>query len=88
LKSSSPGNFGGASFNGLQQDAARHYFSAAHDGVAESVLLLFPGEEFSPQPLINRLKQGRVDLNDPATTVALLKLNASLVFRVSSRVMT
>ncbi|MEN3329974.1 MAG: hypothetical protein V7638_4781 [Acidobacteriota bacterium] len=29
-----------------------------------------------PQPLINRLKQGRVDLNDPATTVALLKLNA------------
>src|SRR6185369_12254944 len=23
-----------------------------------------------PQPLINRLKQGRVDLNDPATTVA------------------
>lgn len=31
-----------------------------------------------PQPLINRLKQGRVDLNDPATTVALLKLNAVL----------
>ena len=29
-----------------------------------------------PQPLINRLKQGRVDLDDPATTVALLKLNA------------
>ena len=29
-----------------------------------------------PQPLINRLHQGRVDLNDPATTVALLKLNA------------
>ena len=29
-----------------------------------------------PQPLINRLKQGRVDLNDPATTVALLRLNA------------
>ena len=29
-----------------------------------------------PQPLINRLKQGRVDLNDPATTVALLQLNA------------
>jgi len=31
-----------------------------------------------PQPLVNRLKQGRVDLNDPATTVALLKLNAVL----------
>ena len=31
-----------------------------------------------PQPLVNRLKQGRVDLNDPATTVALLKLNAIL----------
>src|SRR6185503_18659573 len=31
-----------------------------------------------PQPLINRLKQGRVDLNAPATTVALLKLNAVL----------
>src|SRR4026208_1656362 len=31
-----------------------------------------------PQPLINRLRQGRVDLNDPATTVALLKLNAVL----------
>jgi hypothetical protein len=29
-----------------------------------------------PQPLINQLKQGKVDLNDPATTVALLKLNA------------
>ncbi|HEV2835628.1 MAG TPA: hypothetical protein VGW58_09945 [Pyrinomonadaceae bacterium] len=29
-----------------------------------------------PQPLINRLKQGKVDLDDPATTVALLKLNA------------
>lgn len=29
-----------------------------------------------PQPLINRLKQGKVDLNDPATTVALLRLNA------------
>ena len=29
-----------------------------------------------PQPLINKLKQGKVDLNDPATTVALLKLNA------------
>jgi len=29
-----------------------------------------------PQPLINKLKQNKVDLNDPATTVALLKLNA------------
>ena len=29
-----------------------------------------------PQPLINRLKQGKVNLDDPATTVALLKLNA------------
>ncbi len=29
-----------------------------------------------PQPLINQLKQNRVDLNDPATTVALLKLDA------------
>ena len=29
-----------------------------------------------PQPLINKLKQGKVDLNDPATTVALLKLDA------------
>jgi hypothetical protein len=29
-----------------------------------------------PQPLINKLKQGKVDLKDPATTVALLKLNA------------
>ena len=29
-----------------------------------------------PQPLINRLRQGRVDLNDPATTVALLRLDA------------
>jgi len=31
-----------------------------------------------PQPLINKLKQGKVNLNDPATTVALLKLNAVL----------
>jgi hypothetical protein len=29
-----------------------------------------------PQPLINKVKQGKVDLNDPATTIALLKLNA------------
>ncbi len=29
-----------------------------------------------PQPLINRLKQGKVNLDDPATTVALLRLNA------------
>src|SRR5678815_3236383 len=29
-----------------------------------------------PQPLINQLKQGKVDLNDPATTLALLKLDA------------
>ena len=34
-----------------------------------------------PQPLINRLKQGRVDLNDPATTVALLKLDAVVGIR-------
>ena len=31
-----------------------------------------------PQPLIAQLKQGRVDLNDPATTLALIKLNAVL----------
>ena len=31
-----------------------------------------------PQPLINKLKQGKVNLDDPATTVALLKLNAVL----------
>lgn len=31
-----------------------------------------------PQPLVNQLKQGRVNLNDPATTVALLKLDAVL----------
>jgi hypothetical protein len=29
-----------------------------------------------PQPLINQLKQGKVDLNSPATTLALLKLDA------------
>ena len=29
-----------------------------------------------PQPLISQLKRDKVDLNDPATTVALLKLNA------------
>ncbi len=31
-----------------------------------------------PQPLIERLKRGQVDLNDPAVTVALIKLNAVL----------
>ena len=31
-----------------------------------------------PQPLINQLKQGKVNLDDPATTVALLRLNAVL----------
>src|SRR6185295_18160200 len=29
-----------------------------------------------PQPLINQLKQGKINLDDPAITVALLKLNA------------
>src|SRR5215813_5351144 len=29
-----------------------------------------------PRPLINQIRQGRVNLNDPATTVALLKLDA------------
>jgi hypothetical protein len=29
-----------------------------------------------PRPLINQLRQGKVDLNSPATTVALLKLDA------------
>lgn len=29
-----------------------------------------------PPPLFNKLRQGKVDLNDPATTVALLKLDA------------
>jgi hypothetical protein len=29
-----------------------------------------------PQPLINQLKQGKVNLNDPATTIALLRLDA------------
>jgi hypothetical protein len=32
--------------------------------------------DFLPQPLINQIKQGKVNLNDPATTVALLKLDA------------
>jgi hypothetical protein len=34
-----------------------------------------------PQPLINQLKQGKVDLNDPATTVALLRLDAVVGLR-------
>ncbi len=29
-----------------------------------------------PQPLLNRLRRGQVDLNDPAVTLALLKLNS------------
>ena len=32
--------------------------------------------EALPQPLQNKLKKGQVDLNDPAVTLALLKLNA------------
>ena len=31
-----------------------------------------------PQPLINQLKQGKVNLDDPATTLALIKLDAVL----------
>lgn len=34
-----------------------------------------------PQPLINQIKQGKVNLNDPATTVALLKLDAVVGLR-------
>ena len=36
-----------------------------------------------PKPLISQLKQGRVNLDDPATTLALLKLNAVLGVRGS-----
>jgi len=31
-----------------------------------------------PQPLINQIKQGKVNLDDPATTIALIKLNAGV----------
>src|SRR5687768_2931387 len=31
-----------------------------------------------PQPLVNQIKQGKVDLDDPATTLALIKLDAVL----------
>ena len=31
-----------------------------------------------PQPLINQIKQGKVNLDDPATTLALIKLDAVL----------
>jgi len=31
-----------------------------------------------PQPLVNQLKQGKVNLDDPATTLALIKLDAVL----------
>ena len=34
-----------------------------------------------PQPLINQIRQGRVNLNDPATTVALLRLDAVVGLR-------
>src|SRR5688572_22796336 len=34
--------------------------------------------EALPQPLINQLKQGKVDLDDPATTLALIKLDSVL----------
>ncbi len=34
-----------------------------------------------PQPLINQLKQGKVNLNDPATTIALLRLDAVVGLR-------
>jgi hypothetical protein len=30
-----------------------------------------------PQSLVQRLKEGKLDLNDPAVTLALLKLNAT-----------
>jgi len=32
--------------------------------------------EALPKPLVNQIRKGRVDLNDPAVTLALLKLNA------------
>ena len=31
-----------------------------------------------PQPLVNQIKQGKVDLDDPATTLALIKLDSVL----------
>jgi len=38
-----------------------------------------------PQPLISQLKHGRVNLEDPATTLALLKLNAVIGVKGSFR---
>ena len=75
--------FGGEAFWGGQLQLHQAIKGTALGGVGPGIspttaltLGLKVDVDALPQPLINQLKQGKVNLNDPATTVALLRLNA------------
>lgn len=63
----------------LHQAIEGEQFGGVGSGVSPATALavgLKVDVEALPQPLQNRLRKGQVDLNDPAVTLALLKLNA------------
>jgi len=75
--------FGDEAFWGGRLGLHRAIAGAANGGVGAGVspatalaLGLKVDVEALPRTLQNQLRRGRVDLNDPATTLALLKLNA------------
>jgi len=75
--------FGDEAFWGGRLGLHRAIAGAANGGVGAGVspatalaLGLKVDAEALPRSLQNQLRRGRVDLNDPATTLALLKLNA------------
>jgi hypothetical protein len=75
--------FGDESFWGGRLGLHRAIAGAANGGVGDGVspatalaLGLKVDAEALPRSLQRRLRRGQVDLNDPATTLALLKLNA------------
>lgn len=75
--------FGDEAFWGAALKLHQAIAGAANGGVGPGVspqtaltVGLKVDSEALPAPLVARLRQGRVDLTDPATTVALLELNA------------
>jgi hypothetical protein len=64
---------------GLHKAIEGHKFGGVGDGVSPKIALavgLKVDSDALPAHVVQGLRQGSVDLNDPATTLALLKLNA------------
>jgi hypothetical protein len=80
--------FGDEAFWGGQLELHQAIKGAALGGVGPGIspvtaltLGLKVDVDALPMPLVNQLKQGKVNLNDPATTVALLRLDAVVGIR-------